>query len=262
MKRKVLIAVLLGAMTVSMVGGCGNKSTSEEDVSVKTEAAEVEEEAEPEETYKAIGTESEEAYAVQLTNDLGQDIKAISVKASSEDAYPDNMLEDADVFAKDETRILYYEAPEAEEETATEDGKLLNPEYSIQLTLADDSVLELHAFPFGDIEEGEIKTQDGVAYITYESVSSKSEVTTLDAELATKAQKEEDEAAKAEAEAAAAAQAETTQDAAEETEETYEDYSYEDYYEDYSYDESEYEAPTYDESESSDDGCVGDGLTY
>ena len=130
-------------------------------------------------------------------------------------------------------------------------------EYTIQLTLADKTIVELHAFPFDDMEKGEIKIQDGVAYLTYEKDGA--EVSTLDAELATKAQKEQDEKAKAEAEAAAQAEAAAAQEQTNQS--TYTE-------------SSDGGSQTYTEptpapaptpsadTSSSDDGCIGDGLTY
>ena len=80
---------------------------------------------------------------------------------------------------------MYYKpSEEAAKETATESGKALPVEYTIQLTLADKTIVELHAFPFDDMEKGEIKIQDGVAYLTYEKDGA--EVSTLDAELVQK----------------------------------------------------------------------------
>ena len=217
MKRKVLIALCVCMIGVAgMTSGCGDKK----------EETPVVEEKEPE--LKTIGKEDKEAFKVEIKNATGKTIKGIAIKQTDEESYPENMLEDGDVFTDQESRNLYYKAPEdttKETEENTEDmaaesekaqEKELEQGYDIQLTFEDDSTAELHAFPFEDIEKGEICYEDDVAYLTYTSVASKEELNTKEAELAVKAaeQKAAEEAAaqaaaeqKAAEEAAAAAAA-------------------------------------------------------
>ena len=141
---------------------------------------------------------------------------------TDEDAYPENMLEEGDVFADQESRNLYYKAleknenedvteeSETTENDGTEDEKVLEQGYDVQLTFEDDSTAELHAFPFGDIEKGDICYADDVAYLTYTSIESKEQIDTKEAELAVK------QAAEQKAAEEAAAQAAAEQKAAEE----------------------------------------------
>ena len=223
MKRKVLIALCVCMIGVAgMTSGCGDKK----------EETPVVEEKEPE--LKTIGKEDKEAFKVEIKNATGKTIKGIAIKQTDEESYPENMLEDGDVFTDQESRNLYYKAPEdttKETEENTEDmaaesekaqEKELEQGYDIQLTFEDDSTAELHAFPFEDIEKGEICYEDDVAYLTYTSVASKEELNTKEAELAVKVaeQKAAEEAAAqaaAEQKAAeeAAAQAAAKQKAAE-----------------------------------------------
>ena len=223
MKRKVLIALCVCMIGVAgMTSGCGDKK----------EETPVVEEKEPE--LKTIGKEDKEAFKEEIKNATGKTIKGIAIKQTDEESYPENMLEDGDVFTDQESRNLYYKAPEdttKETEENTEDmaaesekaqEKELEQGYDIQLTFEDDSTAELHAFPFEDIEKGEICYEDDVAYLTYTSVASKEELNTKEAELAVKVaeQKAAEEAAAqaaAEQKAAeeAAAQAAAEQKAAE-----------------------------------------------
>ena len=223
MKRKVLIALCVCMIGVAgMTSGCGDK---------KEETPVVEEK---ELELKTIGKEDKEAFKVEIKNATGKTIKGIAIKQTDEESYPENMLEDGDVFTDQESRNLYYKAPEdttKETEENTEDmaaesekaqEKELEQGYDIQLTFEDDSTAELHAFPFEDIEKGEICYEDDVAYLTYTSVASKEELNTKEAELAVKVaeQKAAEEAAAqaaAEQKAAeeAAAQAAAEQKAAE-----------------------------------------------
>ena len=68
----------------------------------------------------------------------------------------------------------------------------------------------MHAFPFGDIEKGDLCYADDVAYLTYTSIESKEQIDTKEAELAVKQaaeQKAAEEAAQAAAEQKAAEEA-------------------------------------------------------
>ena len=215
MKRKVLIALCVCMIGVAgMTSGCGDKK----------EETPVVEEKEPE--LKTIGKEDKEAFKEEIKNATGKTIKGIAIKQTDEESYPENMLEDGDVFTDQESRNLYYKAPEdttKETEENTEDmaaesekaqEKELEQGYDIQLTFEDDSTAELHAFPFEDIEKGEICYEDDVAYLTYTSVASKEELNTKEAELAVKVA--EQKAAEEAAAQAAAEQKAAEQKAAEE----------------------------------------------
>ena len=213
MKRKVLVTLCLCMIGLAgMVTGCGSE---------KEETPVVEEEKkEPE--LKTIGQEDKEAFKVEVKNATGKNIKGVAIKLTDEEAYPENMLEEGDVFADQESRNLYYKAPEKNEnedvteesETTendgTEDEKVLEQGYDVQLTFEDDSTAELHAFPFGDIEKGDLCYADDVAYLTYTSIESKEQIDTKEAELAVK------QAAEQKAAEEAAAQAAAEQKAAEE----------------------------------------------
>ena len=213
MKRKVLVTFCLCMIGLAgTVTGCGSK---------KEETPVVEEEKkEPE--LKAIGQEDKEAFKVEVKNATGKNIKGVAIKLTDEDAYPENMLEEGDVFADQESRNLYYKAleknenedvteeSETTENDGTDDEKVLEQGYDVQLTFEDDSTAELHAFPFGDIEKGDLCYADDVAYLTYTSIESKEQIDTKEAELAVKQaaeQKAAEEAAQAAAEQKAAEEA-------------------------------------------------------
>ena len=213
MKRKVLVTLCLCMIGLAgTVTGCGSK---------KEETPVVEEEKkEPE--LKAIGQEDKEAFKVEVKNATGKNIKGVAIKLTDEDAYPENMLEEGDVFADQESRNLYYKAleknenedvteeSETTENDGTDDEKVLEQGYDVQLTFEDDSTAELHAFPFGDIEKGNLCYADDVAYLTYTSIESKEQIDTKEAELAVKQaaeQKAAEEAAQAAAEQKAAEEA-------------------------------------------------------
>lgn len=197
-----------------------------QDAEVKKEETPVVEEEKKEPELKAIGQEDKEAFKVEVKNATGKNIKGVAIKLTDEDAYPENMLEEGDVFADQESRNLYYKAleknenedvteeSETTENDGTDDEKVLEQGYDVQLTFEDDSTAELHAFPFGDIEKGDLCYADDVAYLTYTSIESKEQIDTKEAELAVK-QAAEQKAAE-EAAAQAAAEQKAAEEAAEE----------------------------------------------
>lgn len=190
MKKKIIALVFAGVMVLSMIG-CGNKEETK--ATESTEAATESETETEEETFKTIGTEKEadNVFCVKLKNSTGKKITGVSVKTMDDTEFSENMLKEKDVFEVNEERNLFYEAAsdenqETESEENTGDEKLLTPGYDIQLTFEDETVKVLHAFPFEDIEEGEICLEDDVAFLKYESLSSKQKVNTKEAELAEK----------------------------------------------------------------------------
>ena len=210
MKKKAILTLGISLMlTMSLLlGGCGSKKDASEEKTAEEKAEK------QEEVLKNIGTEAEgdNIYKVMLENKTGKDITGFAVKDSSMAEYPANMLADGDAFTDGEKRYLFYDASSAAEATETqtaqsgESANALTPQMDVQLTFEDQTSMVLTAFPFGDVEEAQICLEDEVAFIQYESLSTKETMSTKEAELAIKADAEA--AAQAEAEAAAQAQAE------------------------------------------------------
>ena len=216
MKKKAILTLGISLMlTMSLLlGGCGSKKDASEEKTAEEKAEK------QEEVLKNIGTEAEgdNIYKVMLENKTGKDITGFAVKDSSMAEYPANMLADGDAFTDGEKRYLFYDASSAAEATETqtaqsgESANALTPQMDVQLTFEDQTSMVLTAFPFGDVEEAQICLEDEVAFIQYESLSTKETMSTKEAELTIKADAEA--AAQAEAEAAAQAQAEAEEAAA------------------------------------------------
>ena len=180
---------------------------------------------------KTLGTKAEGAYEVQIKNATTRPISGVAIKSSEEADFTTQLLGEGDTFAVDEERILYYLPAAAATPTPAEaagDEKLLTAAYDIRITFGDDGYPTLDSFPFGDIAKGDLLAADGVGYLNYESVNTKSVIDTKAAELAIVAQQVADAQAAAEAEAAAAAAAAQT-------------------YEEPVYEEPYYEEPSYEE---------------
>lgn len=215
----IVIFCILSLACLGILAGCGKQKT-EDQRSIKEEKEEIEKEKEEKEELKLIGNESEgeNIYKVTLENNTGKDIVGISVKDSSQETYPENMLSENDRFVKNERRYLFYDANTAikvlEDQQVDSGQPILDPQFDIQLTFEDQTALVLTAFPFDDIKEGKICLQDGVAFVEYESIVDNQKVSTKEAELNLKAQAEAEAAAKAQAEAEAAAKAQAEAEAA------------------------------------------------
>lgn len=233
MKKKSLM-LLLAVMMLFSISACGEKEKAEEKEnveSVKEEGAgeepEEEQAEEPEEeVYGLIGEETEEAYQFLLTNGTGKDIVSVAVKDMEAAEFPENMLKEEDVFRDQEKRKLCFVPVVTEEaagETAADSEKMILPGYDVQLKFGDGTESVLHAFPVEEMAEGVIHLEESLAYLTYESTTTKEQVSTKEAETATKQMVEQAEAERvaaeqAEAERVAAEQAEAERAAAEQAE--------------------------------------------
>ncbi len=215
MKKSIIFVTLIAALAMT---GCKNNSVPAAKVETTTiEAATVTEaettkadtaEAEKKTELKTIGKEKkgEKVFKVNLTNGTGKEIEEFSVKAGADAEFSENMLEKGDMFKADEERILYFDSEgiSENEEGGSADAPLISTEYTIKLKFRSGETAELHQFPFGDIEAGEIKFEKDIAYIIYKSKSTGEAVTTKEAEE--KINAPEDTTAAAATEAATEAQ--------------------------------------------------------
>lgn len=199
MKKRLLI--LAGVLCIGcLLAGCGKEKSEE------TEKKEVKEE-EPEVTYQVIGRESEDAYNILLTNSTEKVITGIQVKDSAQTEYPANMMSGSQKIEKDETVEFYYTPETIPGDNADEKGSdeksgdaendvpeiadaVINVVYSLQVTFEDGTVHELSSFAVDDIDEASICYEDEVAFLTYKSKSEDVEISTKEAELALKSDRD------------------------------------------------------------------------
>ena len=304
MKKKMMVMVCAFTMGMTMVSAGAPVFAEAQEAAAGEDAAAEQEEAaaeEKEEEVKYIGTHEEGDCEIQVTNCTGRNIKGMDIKLNDEETYETHLLEEGDVFGYDEVRIFCFkpereeeeaadaadesaeekEAAEEETEAAEEEKELPAKSYDILITFEDDgTTVEIHTFPFDDMEVGEIRAADGVGYLTYISLESKEPVDTKEVELKILEEKIKaaEEAAKAAAQAQQASTSSSnsgsnsyyeepsyTEPSYEEPSYSYEEPSYEEpAYEEPSYEEPSYEEPSYEEPsyDGSEDGCVEDGLVY
>ena len=168
MKHRLLISVfLVFVLSLSLLTACGQKaspaSNEEGSAEVMTD--------ESGNALKVIGIKAGSNTSVTLKNKTGQDIRDIAIKASTDADYAAGLLAASDALKNNESRVLYY--------TLADDK---NVTYDIQLSLEDGSECVLHSFPFNDTENCTI-WMDGVAYVEYLSNSTGNKESTRAMEL-------------------------------------------------------------------------------
>ena len=240
--KKISVISLLMALLMLVLCACGTTEevTSEEESSISA----VTPTPKPTPEMKTIGakTESETAVAIEVKNYTGEAITSWKVKFTGGDAFSENMLEEDDIYLQNGTRMLYLDPK-------TKDTSRL---CDIELTFGDVTAT-IHNFPLDDADYVELRKEDNVVYLIYESLTSKKEISTLEDEQAIAAAKEAEEAAKA----AAQTKSSGSSSGGSSSYSGSSDYS----------GSSGYSEPSggggSDSSSGGDDGCIGDdGLLY
>ncbi|WP_295216966.1 hypothetical protein [Ruminococcus sp.] len=216
-RKLVLTLTILGIASVFLLTGCADETntsesstetaaeTTAETTEAATETTAIATTTEPEEVLKSIGdpAEGDTVFAVHLINATGQSITGVSIKKDSQENFSDNLLGENDVFLEKEERVLYYNTADSSE--GTDDAA--DATYTVLLTFEEGTTAELHQFPFDDMESGQIKSEDSVAFLVYTSLESGIEISTKEEELdlieEIAAQKEAEEQQRAVEEAAA-----------------------------------------------------------
>ncbi|NHM17054.1 hypothetical protein GMI69_10470 [Eggerthellaceae bacterium zg-887] len=274
MSKKMGMAALALACAIGTgaLAGCSQETPQPEPAPAQaSEEAKAEPAADesPEPEGAVIGKESEDAYRVQLTNDLGADVTSLSIKDSSEESFPSSMIGADEKVAAGETVTMFY---------APEQSVAADAPYDMLVGI-DGKTYELHGLELGNWTEMTLALSGDIAYATYVDADGKTgdtkqvEQDVLDAkkaaaeeEAAQKAAEEEAVAAE-EAAAAEAAQAEAAAEEAEaataaEMEEAPAEPEYvEPEYAEPAYVEPEYVDPGYYEAPAQgEDSCVDGGV--
>lgn len=103
-KVKGIMAPALAAVLIASAGLFGCSASENEQKDETTDMQEADEEP----TYAEIGTDSDSATQVQLTNATGKTITNIAVKASTDEAYPEGIMTSSQKWADDETVIAFF----------------------------------------------------------------------------------------------------------------------------------------------------------
>lgn len=204
-KNKIIIGAAAVIMAAGfLLNGCGAKPepsaepTPEATVEA-TPAPTPEPTPTPTPEYKIVGKAEDGAFEVLITNHVGQDIAGLAIKSSEDTEYPENLIPEGEVIKAEETVKLYYTPAKDQQaaETPAEPGEderdiLYRASYDVRLTCADGTTIDLYDFGFEDMKEADILFEDGVGFVKYVSVKNGEPVDTKEAQLAKKAQMEED----------------------------------------------------------------------
>ena len=245
MNKRIAVGLLLTAM-LPVWTACGTQET--EVISSAVEETPIVTET----PLKLLGTEKkgENVFHLKIANRTGKDITGFAV--NTEQLEGENLLSAGDVFQNGETRELGFDA-DAALKAAAEEAAENAPEFILALTLSDGSTQAVHAFPFGDAEQCDIRMEEDLTFLVYDSAAKKETVNTRDTEKAAreleqqaKEQAAAEEAAKAQAAAEEAARAQAAaEQAAREAQ------------------QNQNTAPVDNSGDDdSGDGCVDDGLTW
>lgn len=181
---------ILGTMAfiaALVLAGCGKVTTAANNTQTTTQPATKAVATEPttsEDKMKLIGDKAtgDSVYIIVIDNKTGKDIKGFTVKADTEEEYPANMIDEADPYAKNERRTLYYVPVKTSDVTYGDTDEIATQEYTVKITFSDDKEAELHQFPFGDLDHAEILMDKDVAYIEYTSKLTDKKTSTKEAE--------------------------------------------------------------------------------
>lgn len=189
-----MAAVIASGMLLTMTACGSTTSVSKEAVAVSsvTETPEPTEKvmavsesltassSSSQEEEKVIGekSEGEAVVSFDITNRMAEAITGVAVKYTQDGEYGDNMMPSGEIFATDETRKFYYDETDAlaaangdASSASDQEAPLINPVYSVMLTMEDGTQFELHDVPVDDIKSCEImKNADSTyAYLSYVS---------------------------------------------------------------------------------------------
>ena len=171
MSHQIVKALLLSTV-LALTPTAAFAETAEEET-MET-AADTAEESVSKEDLKILGEKTTDAdYDPVVKNATGKEIKSIEIQINEEE-FGGNLLEEDDIMAVDEERVLYCTpAPYNPEEDATP------PKYNIRLTFSDDTEAVIHTFPFGDAETVDFCLDGSVAYLKFLSLSLDEEQDTM-----------------------------------------------------------------------------------
>ena len=131
MKHRFFLSVfLILVLSLSILTACGqqtNSGSGDDSSEIVTD--------ESGNSLRVIGIKAGSNTFVTLKNKIGQDIRDIAIKASTEDSFSAGLLAASDALKNNESRVLYY--------TLSEDK---NVSYDIKLSLEDGTECILHSF--------------------------------------------------------------------------------------------------------------------
>ena len=194
-KRYILLA---GMCVIGMLAvGCGSKETTVEvtptptptiEVSGKSNMVEMQQSVGIDKTKitKIMGTKTATSAELVITNNTGLEIDCFYTRPSGEEDWSEDYIQDKFTLLAGEQALFYYD-PAAKDENGVSITKY---DLKVSYTDEEESDCMFRNLTLSDIEELKLKMEDGIPFVTYTSLSTKQEVSTLeDAKARMKIQK-------------------------------------------------------------------------
>lgn len=184
-KRYILLAGLLALCFAAV--GCGKKDNTAKptptpeatiETSGKGNVVSMEQSADIDKSKitKIMGTKTATSADVVITNNTGLEISGFYTRPSGEDDWSADYIEEKFTL-KDKEMALFYYDPMAKDE----DGNTIT-KYDLKVSYTDEDETDclFRNLTLSDINDLKLKMEDGVPFVTYISVSTKRQVSTLE----------------------------------------------------------------------------------
>ena len=181
-KRYILLA---GMCVIGMLAvGCGSKETTVEvtptptptiEVSGKSNMVEMQQSVGIDKT-KITGTKTATSAELVITNNTGLEIDCFYTRPSGEEDWSEDYIQDKFTLLAGEQALFYYD-PAAKDENGVSITKY---DLKVSYTDEEESDCMFRNLTLSDIEELKLKMEDGIPFVTYTSLSTKQEVSTLE----------------------------------------------------------------------------------
>lgn len=188
MKKKLLMALLVGVLAVPSSVSCfaaestdaAAADSDEEEETEETEAEDKDTTAKKKENLKTVGEKKDGCIAFKLRNATSKKIIGLAIKTADETEFTENMMEEDDSFELKEKKRIYFskETEENAEENTDETAEDKAPTYDMRITFEDGTSADVHGIVLEDLRTLTIREKDGIVYGTYKLKSTKEKKTT------------------------------------------------------------------------------------
>lgn len=178
--------MLAGVLTMSMLAvGCGKKEEQIEPTPTPTPTQEASGDLvemqkstgiDKSKITKIMGTQSATASDVVITNNTGIEISSFYVRPSGEEDWSDDYIDSAFTLKDKEQALYYYDSNEKDDSGST----ITRYDLRVSYADSDESDCLFRNLTLSDIEELSLNMEDGVPFVTYTSLSTKRQVSTLE----------------------------------------------------------------------------------
>ena len=177
MKKKLLMALLVGVLAVPSSVSCfaaestdaAAADSDEEEETEETEAEDKDTTAKKKENLKTVGEKKDGCIAFKLRNATSKKIIGLAIKTADETEFTENMMEEDDSFELKEKKRIYFskETEENAEENTDETAEDKAPTYDMRITFEDGTSADVHGIVLEDLRTLTIREKDGIVYGTY-----------------------------------------------------------------------------------------------